>query len=149
MADTKSFIQLAEEAEKFIKIQKEEIDKKNKSISMRTGRVKKQEQQALEKEKQLKEWETALNAKYEEISRIENAKFLELRANQDNERAGQKLAEAQKLSKQAEEMMAEAKAMKEEIYKREEKCTIREKGMRERIKNEVAQGLMAGFMGKK
>ena len=142
----KTFIQLAEQAEAEIAASKVEIDKQKKGLDLRTGRVKQRERNVTEKEKQLGEWEKALNAKYEEISRMENAKFLEMKANQQNNSAEIKLSEARELVKKGEADMAEAKAMQAEILERETKCTIREKDMRKRIKNEVAQGLLAGFM---
>lgn len=137
---------MAEEAQKEIEIQQAEIEKDKKGLSLRTGRVKKRENDALEKEKQLAEWERALNAKYEEVSRIENAKFLEMKSSQENEKAGMRLEEARKLIIEAESKMAEAKMMEEQVLEREKKVLAREKNMRERIKNEVAQGLLKGFL---
>lgn len=145
----KTFLQLADEADKLVKAQLDEVEKAKVGLNLRTARVKKSERDAQEKEKQLAEWEQALNRKYEEVSRMENAKFLETKANQQNERASQMLAKAEELKTKAEAELAEAKFMKEEITARELAITAREKDMRERIKREVADGLLKSFSGGK
>lgn len=145
----KTFLQLADEADKLVKAQLDEVEKAKVGLNLRTARVKKSERDAQEKEKQLAEWEQALNRKYEEVSRLENAKFLETKANQQNERASQMLAKAEELKTKAEAELAEAKFMKEEITARELAITAREKDMRERIKREVADGLLKSFSGGK
>jgi hypothetical protein len=145
----KTFLQLADEADKLVKAQLDEVEKAKVGLNLRTARVKKSERDAQEKEKQLAEWELALNRKYEEVSRMENAKFLESKANQQNERASQMLAKAEDLKTKAEAELAEAHFMKEEIAARELAVTAREKDMRERIKREVADGLLKSFSGGK
>lgn len=145
----KTFLQLADEADKLVKAQLDEVEKAKVGLNLRTARVKKSERDAQEKEKQLAEWEQALNRKYEEVSRLENAKFLETKANQQNERASQMLAKAEELKTNAEAELAEAHLMKEEITARELAVTAREKDMRERIKREVADGLLKSFSGGK
>lgn len=145
----KTFLQLADEADKLVKAQLDEVEKAKVGLNLRTARVKKSERDAQEKEKQLAEWERELDKKYEEVSRMENAKFLESKANQQNERASQMLAKAEELKTKAEAELAEAHFMKEEIAARELAITAREKDMRERIKREVADGLLKSFSGGK
>lgn len=145
----KSLIQIAEEAQKMVDAQLEEVEKLKVGLNLRQARVKKAERDAQEKEKQLAEWDKALNKKYEEVSRLENARFMEVKASQQNEHAGAKLEEAKALVKKAEADLAEAKQLRAEITEHELAVTAREKDMRERIRREVADSLLTSFTGKK
>lgn len=145
----KDFMELAQEMQDDINRQREELDNVSKSITMRTGKVKKRETAAEEKEKQLSEWEKALDRKYEEISRLENSKLMELRANEQMELATSKLTEARTLEDKAKEVIKEAEFREQQILEREMAVTEREKTFREKIRREFADSFVAGITGKK
>lgn len=144
-----NFISLAQKAEEAIKIQLDDIAKKNKALAMRLGRVKAREKASDEKEKQLGEWEKALNKLYEEVSRKQNAIDLEVKSRQDASDIEEKFKETQILAKEAEEKLLEAKAREAEAQKREEAVTKREKEYRKKIETDFASDLIKGFTGKK
>lgn len=125
-----------------------EVENLKKGATLRTAQVKKREQQAQEKEVQLAEWEKVLNRKYEEVSRLENAKLMELRSQENHEKTIQKRKEVEVLLKEANEKLAEAKMLRDEVLKRELAVTEREKKTREEVRIEIAQGFLKNITGK-
>jgi exonuclease VII large subunit len=142
MADV---LQLAQEIEQTFTQEREAIDNLKKGLDLRVAKVKKRERDIDEREKQLAEWERALNAKYEEVSRIENAKELEEKArikNADTELTFKNVvAERQK----AEQSLIEVQARQDEVLKRELAVSEREKTYREKIRREFADSLVSKF----
>lgn len=144
----KTFSQLAEEAQILLDTQAQEIQSQKKGLDLRAAKVKKSERDIAEKEKQLAEWEAALTKQYDEVSRIKNAVRLETKASEAEERANMTLEQAELKLKEANQAIKQAELMREEILDREERCTAREKDMRERIRQELAGGLLKSFTGK-
>jgi hypothetical protein len=144
-----NILKFAEEAQSQIDKQLKEIEGKNKALSMRTGRVKKRETAANERDKQLGEWEKALEKKYEEVQRLDAAKLAELRSQENDLKADNKLEEARELTKKNDEKLAQIKQREAEVLAREKEATKREKGMRKKLQAEFAESLVKGLTGKK
>lgn len=142
-------ISLAQQAQELVDTQQKEIDGQKKGLDLRMARIKHRETDIAEREKQLSEWEVALNKKYEEISRIENAKLLEMRANDQETKAQIQLAEARKTADQAKSKLAEVELREQQILDRELAVTTREKEYRTKLQQEFAQSLVAGITGRK
>jgi len=142
-------ITIAQQAQELVENEKKEIDGQKKGLDLRMARIKKRESEIAERDKQLAEWEVALNKKYEEISRIENAKLLEMRATDQENKAQVKLAEANKLAEQAKEKLAEIELREQQVLDRELAVTTREKEYRTKLQQEFAQSLVAGITGRR
>ena len=138
---------LAQEIQAEFYKQKVEIDNLKKGLDLRMARVKKAERDAQEKNVQLADWEKVLNKKYEEVSRMENAKFLELRAQQDNVKAEEQRKDALRISEETEKMLMEVKQRQTEVQAREVAVTEREKDYRQKIKREVADKMAETYLG--
>ena len=142
-------LQLAQQAQDIVNSQQKEIDGQKKGLDLRMARIKHREKDVDERDKQLAEWEVALNKKYEEVSRIENARLLEMRANDQETKAQIKLAEARKTADDAKAKLAEVTLREEQILARELAVTTREKEYRTKLQQEFAQSLVAGITGRK
>lgn len=142
-------VTLAQQAQEQVDAQQKEIDGQKKGLDLRMARIKKRETEIAEKEKQLAEWEVVLNKKYEEVSRIENARLIEMRANDQETKAQIQLAEARKTAEQAKNKLAEVTLREQQILDRELAVTTREKEYRTKLQQEFAQSLVAGITGRK
>ena len=142
-------IQIAQQAQDLVTSQQKEIDGQKKGLDLRMARIKHRETDIAEREKQLAEWEKVLNKKYEEVQRLENATLLESRANDQNFKAEQRLAEANKKAENAEAKLAEAALREQQVLDRELAVTTREKEYRTKLQQEFAQSLVAGITGRK
>lgn len=142
-------VTIAQQAQELVEKEKQEIDGQKKGLDLRMARIKKRENEIDERDKQLAEWEKALNKKYEEISRIENAKLLEMRANDQETKAQIKLAEANKLAEEGRQKLAEVALREQQVLDRELAVTTREKEYRTKLQQEFAQSLVAGITGRR
>lgn len=142
-------IEIAQQAQDLVKSQQHEIDAQKKGLDLRMARIKKREGDVAEREKQLSEWETVLNKKYEEVSRLENASILESRAKDQDNKAQMRLAEAMKKAEAAQAKLAEAELREQQVLERELTVTTREKEYRTKLQQEFAQSLVAGITGRK
>lgn len=142
-------LELAKEMQADFNRQQEEMENLKKGLNLRAAKVKKAERELEEKNKQLAEWEIALNKKYEEVSRIENAKFLEMKAEQEVAKAEQERIEIRKIAEDTEKKLAEIKLREEEVVVREQEVTQREKDYREKIKRQVADKMAEQYLGLK
>jgi len=127
----------------------QEIDGQKKGLDLRMARIKKRESEIAERDKQLGEWEKVLTKKYDEVSRIENARLLEMRANDQETKAQIKLAEANKTLEAAKKQLAEAALREQQVLDRELAVTTREKEFRTKLQQEFAQSLVAGITGRR
>lgn len=141
-------LSLAQEMQSEFDQLKAELDNQKQSITMRTAKVKKAEVANAEKEKQLNEWEKVLNKKYEEVQRMENAKFLEMKANQEFGNAQAEKEQAVKIKKETESLIDELKLRESEVQAREMALTEREKQYRAKIKQEIANKMAEQYLGK-
>lgn len=146
MADV---FELAKEMQADFDKQKEELENSRKGLNLRAAKIKKAEGEITEKEKQLGEWERVLNQKYEEVSRMENAKFIEMRAQQDVAKAEQQRAETRRVLEETEKRLLEIKLREEEVVAREQAVTQREKDYREKIRREIADKMASQYLGLK
>lgn len=142
-------LELAKEMQADFDKQRIEVENLKKGLDLRAAKVKKAEKEIEEKNKQLAEWEIALNKKYEEVSRIENAKFLEMKAEQEVAKAEQERIEIRKIAEDTEKKLAEIKLREEEVVVREQEVTQREKDYREKIKRQVADKMAEQYLGLK
>lgn len=142
-------LELAKEMQADFDKQREEMENLKKGLNLRAAKVKKAERELEEKNKQLAEWEVALNKKYEEVSRMENAKFLEMKAQQEVAKAEQERIEIRRIAEETELKLAEIKLREEEVVAREQAVTQREKGYREKIKRQVADKMAEQYLGLK
>lgn len=142
-------ITIAQQAQDLVKLQQDEINGQKKGLDLRMARIKHRETEIAERDKQLAEWEKALNKKYEEVSRIENARLLEMRATDQETKAQIKLAEANKLAEQAKAKLSEVALREQQVLDRELAVTTREKEYRTKLQQEFAQSLVAGITGRR
>lgn len=142
-------VQIAQQAQELVDKQQSEIDGQKKGLDLRMARIKHRETELMEREKQLSEWEKALTKKYDEVSRLENAKLMEIRATDQENKAQIKLAEARKSADEAKAKLAEVELREQQILDRELAVTTREKEYRTKLQQEFAQSLVAGITGRK
>lgn len=142
-------ITIAQQAQDEVTKLHQEIDGQKKGLDLRMARIKKRESEIAERDKQLGEWEKVLTKKYDEVSRIENARLLEMRANDQETKAQIKLAEANKTLEAAKNKLAEAALREQQVLDRELAVTTREKEFRTKLQQEFAQSLVAGITGRR
>lgn len=139
------FASLAQQLNDFFDAQKNEITNLKKGLDLRTARIKATERDVEEKKKQLDEWDKVLNKKYEEVSRLDNARKMEEGARLEHVEADRKIADAQKQLDEVTVKLKEVEAREKEVVLRELAVSDREKNYRKTIKEETIGAIFKNF----
>lgn len=144
MADTApipNFTEVAQAWQLQLEAEREQIENQKKGLDLRQSRIKKREVEQAEKDKQLSEWERALNKQYEEVRRLVNVKKAQEKAEQDLTDADRRMKQVNERLRQAEELEAANKLRQEELIAKEQRILEREKTYREKIRQETVDAV--------